>query len=166
MIFPDFPADARVWLYTARDPLTPGAEAALLGALRSFFGAWRSHGRIVRGEAAVLDHRFIAVTATVEGGSISGCGIDQHVREVERVAAEQGLAWASGLDVAYRDANGAVRMATRAAFRALGHAGEVGADTPVFALDVNTLEALQSDFERPAAASWHAGLLPMTAIPT
>lgn len=159
-LFPALPPDALAWVYVSEAPIPD----ALADAFRSFLPSWTSHGRRVHGDAAVLGGHALVVAAHVPGGAISGCGIDAHVREVERLGAAHGLRWASGADVAYRDDAGRVRVVTRAAFKAAGRDGIVTARTAVLGVTPGTVSALrEGDFERPAAASWHARLLPHTA---
>ncbi len=117
------PDDARAWVYVTAEPLTDAAAQGIEAGLAAFFGDWRSHGRTVRGGAEVREGRIVVVAAHVDGGDISGCGIDQHVRVLDRLLGEHGAALADVLTVVYRDRSGAIRTASRPEFRRLREAG-------------------------------------------
>lgn len=119
------PDDARVWIYATASTLSDAAAQAIDRGLVEFFRAWRSHGRIVRGAAGVFENRVIVVVAHIDGGDISGCGIDQHVRVLDGLLSEHGAALADVLTVVYRDRSGLLRTASRPEFRRLREAGEV-----------------------------------------
>ena len=156
-LFPPLSDHARLWIYAADRPLSEPEQADLLQPIRMFIGSWASHGRPVRGGADVWHGRFLLVAGEVEGGAISGCGIDASVRAVEAAGERLGIRWLSPLDVLYRDAVGAVRSLPRAAFRKLVRAGEVTAATPVFDLTLAALgDVRRGHLERPAGEAWHA----------
>ena len=134
------PDDARVWLYATAAPLSDASADAIATGLGAFFTGWKSHGRTVRGGAEVIGDRLIAVAATVDGGNISGCGIDQHVRVLDTLLADTGAALADALAVVYRDAGGAVHVATRAEARRMR---EAGAGVAVIRRDVTRLGDLR-----------------------
>jgi hypothetical protein len=156
-LFPDFPADARLWVYAADAPLSDAQQQALHAKLDAFFADWTSHGRPVRGAAQVVADRFLLVAATLEGGDISGCGIDDSVHAVDALADDLGIAWLSPLHVFYRDAAGQVVACSRGTFQTRVEEGAVTADTPVFDPSITTVEALrEGQFEQPAGDAWHA----------
>ena len=159
--FAALPDDAVVWVHTAADPLTPAQQAALLDGLAAFFPTWTSHGRVVRGAATVADGRFLVAAGVTGPGDLSGCGKDALAREIDRLAAAAGVRWAAPLAVAYRAADGGVRVVDRPALRAHVAAGDVLATTPVFDPSLADLGALRArSFERPAAETWVATRLP------
>ncbi len=156
MLLPDLPDTARLWIFTADQPLSASTTEALQARIDAFFTEWASHGRAVTGAAAVLDDRFLAVAAHLDGG-VSGCGIDSMTHAVEEIARELGFGWADGLQIAYRAADGTVQVVPRPTFRALVRDGAVTADTPVFVTTLDSLGDLRAGgIERPAAESWHA----------
>ena len=150
------PDDARLWVFTASQPLGDSTRQTLHERVTDFLERWASHGRPVPGDATVLHDRFLVVAAHLVGG-VSGCGIDSLVHAVEEIGAELGVTWADGLHLAYRDAEGKVQTVPRPVFRSLVRKGVVTADTPVFVTTLETLGDLRADgLERPAGDSWHA----------
>jgi hypothetical protein len=155
MLPPTLPDDARLWVFTANRTLSDGEEARLRDLLDPFIAQWTSHGRSVPGGAVVYERRFALVGAHLQGG-VSGCGIDSLVHAVEAAGAEIGVEWVDGLNVVFRDADGAIRVLPRPAFRQLARDGAVTAATRVFDTTVGTVGALRRDgLERPAGSTWH-----------
>ncbi len=155
--FPTLPPDTRAWVYASTAPIPRLVQRALLDGLGAFFVRWTSHGRAVAGQAAILEGHFLVLAAALDG-LISGCGIDKLDHAVRDLAARLGLTFTSSLDVAYRDASGAVQMVPRGTFRRMAAEGTVGAATPVFNTALSTVADLDA-FEQPAGASWQASLL-------
>lgn len=156
-LFPNLPDDARCWVHTAAEPLSEDVQAALVDRIESFISSWTSHDRPVTGRAAVVADRFLVLAAVVEGGEISGCGIDSAVHAIENAAADLQVDWAPSLHVVYRAPDGAVKTLPRPQFRQRVEEGAVTAETSVFDPSVTTLGAVRhGDFERPAGTSWHA----------
>ncbi len=155
-LFPNLPDHARLWVYVVTEPLSDPVQAQLKQQLGAFLDGWTSHQRSVRGQATVQEDRIVMIAATVDGGSVSGCGIDASVNALEEAAGDLGISWASPLDIVYRDASGRVCVTSRPAFRTLVSSGDVTGDTPVFDPSITRLDALRSgEFERPASDSWH-----------
>ncbi|HHP7239238.1 hypothetical protein [Longibacter sp.] len=155
--FPELPDKARLWIYTAADPLSEAEQSEVLDRLEGFMDSWTSHNRPVQARAAIQDDRFVILAATVADGDVSGCGIDASVHAVDEVASDLGIAWASPLDVLYRDVEGLVHSVSRADFRQHVSDNRVDTSTPVFDPSITTLGALRDgEFEQPAGAAWHA----------
>ena len=154
--FSSFADDARLWVHVTDRPLTAGEQQALKESVERFIDGWDTHGRTVRGAIDVQDDRFLLLAATVEDGSISGCGIDASAHALEDIAQQIGFGWVPALHVLYRDENGDVQSCSRPAFRAKVEEGAITAQTPVFDPSVTRVGALREGaFERPAGASWH-----------
>lgn len=162
-LFPDLPDAARVWVQVADRPLSGDEQRALMERLEAFATTWRHHRYAVESGFVLTEGRLLIVAGHIAEDAIGGCGIDAVVNQMDRAAAALGFGWAGPLDVAYRDAEGHVRTASRARFRALATEGAVTAATPVLDPSLTTLGALRrGDLERPAAESWHARVFRLT----
>lgn len=158
------PDDARLWIYAADRPLTADEQRHVVESLGTFLANWSSHRRPVRGEAHLLDDRFLMIAGDIPGGDISGCGIDASVHALEAASSELGFGWASALTLFYRDEEGRVQGVSRRAFKQLAEAGRVTGATPVFELSLPTVGDFRSGrFERPAGESWHAAAFGLNA---
>ena len=169
------PDAARVWLYLADRPLAPTEQTAAVEAMERFFASWHTHRIPVSGAAAVLYDRVLVVAGAIAGaegeaaGDLSGCGIDQHVREVERVGAALGVAWLGGMHVALAPAADAasgpdeLRVLPRAEARAGLAAGTISPGSRVLDTAVPSLGAVRrGEALRPLAGSPFARWLPGT----
>lgn len=163
-LFPSLPDHTRLWVYVAAEPLSDDVQDQLRKQLDAFLAGWTSHQYPVRGQASVQDDRIVMIAATVDGGTVSGCGIDASVNALEEAASDLGISWASPLDIVYRDANGRVCVASRSAFRTLVSNNDITGATPVFDPSITRLEALRAgEFERPAVDSWHSRIFQIPA---
>lgn len=163
-LFSDFPDSTRLWVYVAAEPLSEDVQEALQHRLDAFLDGWVSHQRPVRGRAVIRDNRVVMIAATVEGGNVSGCGIDASVHALDEASVDLDISWAGPLDIVYRDAAGDVCVTSRSAFRDLVAEGEVTGETPVLDPSVTRVEAVRTGaFEREAADSWHARIFKIPA---
>ncbi|HRR09748.1 MAG TPA: hypothetical protein PLO56_13740 [Rhodothermales bacterium] len=165
MQFSALPPDAQVWVYIANRPLSTEVQQAVLEHLKVFFAAWKSHGRPVRGAARFWADRFLCVGAFIEGGTISGCGIDASAHAISALPEVFGFTWESPLKVFYRDSTGAIQSVPRAVFRKMVQEKHVGSETIVFNPGITEVEALENQsFELPLKDAWHAKVFRLPAV--
>lgn len=159
--FEHLPDEADCWIYAADRELTSDEVDFLQDLFSSFEKEWSSHGRRVRGACSVVERRLIVVAAHVENGDISGCGIDKSLHLLQEAAASRSFSWASALNIVFKGNDGRLQIVPRRQFKHLAYEGQVSAETEVVDLSIRSLAALREHgLLRPAAASWHARLLP------
>lgn len=152
----DVPDNARLWIIAADRPLTDREQAEIAERLDTFFERWESHGRNVEARSTIEHDRFIVITAFVPGSSVSGCGIDASVRELDEIAQRVGFSRVPALDVLYLD-KGEVRNVSRSEFSRLVEQGAVTENTTVFDTSLTSAaDWKQGRFESPVSRSWHA----------
>lgn len=164
--FATLPDDARLWVFAAADCVPDRAAPPLLDAVDAFLATWAAHGAPLRAARDWRDDRFLAVAVDQRTAGASGCSIDGLFRALQSLEPTLGTTLLGGGRVYWRDAAGAVRVGTRAAFRASAASGALTPATLVFDTTVTTVGAWRTRFERPLAESWHAqvaGLLPAGA---
>lgn len=157
--FSQLPDDARLWVFAAAAPVLGGAAVNMLDIVDRSLDVWKAHGTPLVCARDWRDDRFLAVAADEHATGATGCSIDALFRRVSELEAVAGTTLVTSGPVFWRDASGVVQMSERPAFRALGAAGEVTGETPVFDTTVLTAGAWRTGFERRAADSWHARLL-------
>ena len=151
------PDDANVWVYPVARDLTAAEQDAVVENFQPFLDAWSSHGRRVHGAVAVLFGRFSVVAAKVDGGDISGCGIDASVHALTPTAEKLGFSICGPLDIHYKTADGSIVSVDRLTFKLAADGGLVDGSTIVYTGDVRTLGDLRtSGLDRVARDSWHA----------
>ncbi|HEY3288305.1 MAG TPA: hypothetical protein VGJ96_14390 [Gemmatimonadaceae bacterium] len=158
--FSELPADARVWLFGAAAPVDDVDARRVLTAVDSFLLTWKAHGQPLYAARDWRDERFLAVGVDTSREGASGCSIDGLYRALKQLEAGIGTTLLDSSLVYYRDAAGFVHALTRDDFSLLARAGHVGADTAVMDLSITDAGSYRAHFERRAADSWHAALLP------
>ena len=159
--FASLPDDGRVWVFGAASELTEPASARLLDAVDDFLEQWNAHGSPLVCARELREGRFLAIGVDQSTAGASGCSIDGLFRTLARLESDLGTTLLGGGRVYYRDAQGKVNAATRAAFNQLAREGQVGPDTLAFDTSITSVSAWRGQFERPISQSWHAQLLPI-----
>jgi hypothetical protein len=153
--FPNFPDDARLWVYALSRPLTSDELGRVTAELSAFVPTWNSHGAPVHGAYEILEHRFVLIAGYVDAG-IGGCSTDSMVRVMKQLR-EAGI---DGFDrslVFFRDAAGKVQAVRRDDFQQLVGTGQVDAHTVVFDPTIQVVGDLRRGaFETTFGRSWHA----------
>lgn len=165
MALDDLPEGSRVWVFGADRSLDSDETAHLLDGMHRFLEDWTAHRRELEASLDWLHHRFLVVGVDGSATGASGCSIDGLMRRLREMEEEIGASLVDTAPVWFRDprADGRIRTVSRGRFRELADEGVVGPGTPVFDLGVERVEEVRGDrWERPAAESWHASLLPDT----
>jgi len=158
--FRQLPGEARVWIFAAGEPLTGDNADALLAATDDYLDSWQAHGLPLTCARDWRDDRFLAIGVDQRDAHASGCSIDGLFRVLQRLEPALGTSLVVGGRVFYRDADGTIACASRADFATRAQAGSIADATPVFDTSITVASAYRERFEQPAAASWHAALLP------
>ncbi len=154
-LFPNFPDDAKLWVYAFARPLSAEDRARVEEELSAFVPSWNSHGAPVHGAFEVVNDRFLMIAGYVDGG-VGGCSTDSMVRVMKQLRA----AGIDGFDrslVFFRDAQQNVQSVKRDDFQAMVGAGQIDANTIVFDPTIQLVQDLRRGaFETTFAKSWHA----------
>ncbi len=155
-LFPDFPDEARLWVYPLAKPLSADERTRVAESLDAFLNGWASHGTPVHGAYALLDDRFVLIAGYVDDG-VSGCSTDSMVRVMKKLREESGIDGFDRTLVFFRDSANRVQAVSREDFKQLVEAGNVDANTPVFDATIQFIGDLRrGGFETSFAKSWHA----------
>ena len=157
--FAQLPDDARVWVFASDRPVTGPEAERLLGEVDGFLARWAAHGQPLTAAREWASDRFLAVAVDQRDAHASGCSIDGLFRTLQQVGREIDANLVGGGRVYFRDPAGAIHAVPRAEFSTRAARGEVTPETLVFDPTVATAGDWRARFERPAGASWHAGLL-------
>ncbi|HET6462888.1 MAG TPA: hypothetical protein VFH33_03725 [Candidatus Krumholzibacteria bacterium] len=154
-LFPNFPEDAKLWVYAMPRPLTDEQRKLVTSRLVEFVTQWQSHGTPVHGAFDIIENQFVLIAGYVDDG-VSGCSTDSMVRVMKQLR-EEGL---DGFDrswVYYRDGEGRIHSVTRSMFQGLVTDGKIGADTVVFDPTIQFVGDLRGGgFETNFSKSWHS----------
>lgn len=159
----ELPDEARVWIFGAVRPVSPGDRDRVLEHTRRFVEDWTAHASELRAGVGWREDRFLAVAVDEGVESASGCSIDALLRHVKQMEEELGTRLTDRAPVWFRDPerDGTIRSVDRSTFRELAREGKVGPETLVFDPTVQRLGALRrGEWELAAEDSWHGRLLP------
>lgn len=158
--FLELPSESRVWLFGAAAPIDDVDEKRLLAAVDGFLLTWAAHGQALWCARDWREERFLAIGVDTSREGASGCSIDGLFRTLKAIEGGIGTTLLDNSLVYHRDVAGFVHALSREDFSHLGRHGQVGPETPVFDLSLVDAEGYRERFERRAADSWHAALLP------
>lgn len=161
--FQTLPGDARVWVFASDRALTGRDAAALLEQVDGFLSQWKAHGAPLRCARDWRDDHFLAIGVDPTVEQASGCSIDGLFRGLRLLEETLDTGLVAGGRVFVRDQQGHPRRLERRDIAALAARGEFDATTPVFDTSITTARDWRTTFERPAAESWVASLLPSHA---
>jgi hypothetical protein len=154
--FDALPTHGRLWVFPSSRQLSEGEVDVLLEAVDAFLDGWAAHGAPLRSGREVTAGRFLLVGVDEDAEAPSGCSIDALVNRLRALGSEMGADLVDHEPVFYRDGR-VVRSASRAEFRAMVAAGEVGPETRVFDTTLTRIRDLRErGLERPVRESWHA----------
>ncbi len=157
--FASLPSSARVWIFSAGQPLTGAPAAQLLAHVDDYLARWQAHGHALTCARDWRHDQFLAVAVDQTNAFASGCSIDGLFRALQSLQQSLGTTLVGGSRVHYRNASGAIQSATRDEFSTLGAAGAVGDRTPVFDSTVATAGEWRDRFETELGRAWHRELV-------
>ncbi|MEP7382910.1 MAG: hypothetical protein ABI910_14565 [Gemmatimonadota bacterium] len=157
--FATLPADARVWVFAASDPLSDDLSAPLLRQVDAYLTQWAAHGAPLTSAREWRDRHFLLIGVDQSTAGASGCSIDALFHILRGLERSLGTSLVGGGRLFYRDARGEVQCVDRATFSSRARAGEIGGDTEVFDTTLTTAGEIREHFARSASSSWHAQLV-------
>ncbi|MBL8961957.1 MAG: hypothetical protein JNJ98_18995 [Gemmatimonadetes bacterium] len=155
--FAHLPDDARVWVFGASHPISADGETDLLTSVDAWLDQWAAHGTPLTCARDWTHGRFLAIGVDQRSAGASGCSIDALFRVLQQVQGTLGTSFLGGGLVFFRNDEGQLTCADRAAFAVTPG---LGAHTLVYDTAVTTAAAYRSRFELPLGESWHAALRP------
>jgi hypothetical protein len=158
--FTQLPDNARVWVFASDRALTDDDARTLLDQVDGFLAQWKAHGAPLRCAREWRDEHFLAIGVDPTVEQASGCSIDGLFRGLRALEETLGTRLVAGGRVFYRGREGRPRVAERRELTVLAEGGELDSGTHVFDTTVTSAHDWRTRFERPAADSWVASLLP------
>lgn len=88
MIFPDFPENSKVWIYTANRELTENDKQIIEDEMSKFLPIWAAHGNSLFGAYTIEFDCFLILVVDENQASASGCSIDASVHFLKELGAK------------------------------------------------------------------------------
>lgn len=157
--FSSLPDDARVWVFGTADALGPEAESLLLETVDRYLGDWCAHGLPLTVAREWRDSRFLAIGVDQRDEHASGCSLDALFRLIRSLEPRLGTSLLGNSRVYFRTRDGCIQATDRQGFAALAGEGEIGPESRVFDLSVQSAGEWRNRFEANAADTWHRALI-------
>jgi hypothetical protein len=149
------PSAARVWIYQANTSLEQPTQKYILERTKAFIDSWDSHGRSLKGSAAIYYNYFLVMAVDETYAGVSGCSIDKSVHFLKELSQESGIDFFDRSRQAFIQ-NGDIVVENFRDLKTHINAGMIKKDTLTFDNTVTTLEEFYSSWQVPAGESWLA----------
>lgn len=147
----------RIWIYQSNRFLQVEELDRIEHILREFVVQWTAHGNQLAGSFAVRYNLFLMLMVDEEKAMVTGCSIDKSVHLLKKIEQELGISLFDRLQIAYREpSEGVITLTSRDDFARLLKDGEINENTVVFNNMLTSSDEVESKWEVPLKASWHA----------
>ncbi len=154
----------RIWIYQADRKLTESEQDQVKSTLEAFTSQWKAHGKKLAASAEIRYGIFVILMVNDSIEAPSGCSIDKSVYLLKDLEEELGVGFFDRMRIAYRvPGSKSIELATKAEFEKLIQEGVVNLDTHVFNNLIQDYGELDTKWEVPISASWHAKYFGMIA---
>ncbi|WP_242926342.1 hypothetical protein [Pontibacter vulgaris] len=151
--FDELPPHARLWIYQANRPLTEVEQTEIKPLLQAFATEWSSHGTGLQASAKLLHGQFLVLANNESATAASGCSIDKSVNFVRELEQRFEVSFFDRTQLAFLN-KGQVQLVSISELKNKVATGDIKEDTLYFDTLVNNYEDLQTEWPRPARASW------------
>ena len=155
-------ANSRVWVYQSDRPFTQVEEIDIQERLDRFIGDWQAHGHQLAAAFEIRYSRFIILFVDEEIAGATGCSIDKSVNLMKTIEQEFKVQLFNRFNIAYRE-NQEVLSCEREEFEKLIATGKINENSIVFNNLIQTKAELETAWEVPFKASWHARVFTLIA---
>ena len=152
--FKDLPDNARVWIYQANRSFTEAELEEVQSRLDDFVTQWTVHGSDLQAGYIIKYKRFIVLGLDQQVNAASGCSIDASVHFIQQLEKDYNVDLLDKMNVSYKQGE-FIAYKTLSDFRKMAKNRSVSPKTIVFNNLVNNKAEFLSDWEVPAAESWH-----------
>lgn len=88
---PNFPDEARVWIYQSNRAFSNEEEKEINENIESFISGWNTHGNEVSGFGHLFFKQFIVLIADETSFGVSGCSTDSSIRFIRQIENKFGV---------------------------------------------------------------------------
>ena len=156
--FENLPDSSRVWIYQANRSFTNEELEEIQSRLDQFVTQWTAHGAELKAGYLIKYKRFIVLALDQQINAASGCSIDASVHFIQQLEKDYNVDLLDKMNVSYKQGE-FVAYKSLTDFRKMAKQKAVSPKTIVFNNLVNNKAEFLSDWEVPAAESWHKRFL-------
>lgn len=152
------PDTSRVWIYQSDREFT-SKEVEFIGAkAEEFINTWTRHGDNLKGSFTIKYNQFLVLAVDESFKNVSGCSIDSSVRFIQQIEKDLHVDLMNKMNVTFKDENN-INILKLADFQHFAKEKKITSETIVFNNMIQTKEDFESNWEIPAAQSWHKRFL-------
>lgn len=156
--FNELPNTSKVWVYQAKEPLSPQLKEDIIAIGTDFINSWESHGSDIPSSIDIFYNQFVVITADDCGDGLCGRAKDAQVRLMQQLEMQLKVVLTDRMLTAYK-ANETVVSLDFNTFKNLAKNNEITTETIVFNNLIETKEEFISNWETAAKNSWHKQFL-------
>ena len=150
--FENLPKTSRVWVYQSNRDLAQAESKDLENRLKNFVETWQAHKQDLKGSAKILKNRFLILALDESYNKASGCSIDASVHFLHSLEVEFDLVlFGRSLYFLHQ---GNIETITIPEIQKAIQDQKIKKETTIFNNLVNTIEALETNWESKAENSW------------
>ncbi len=156
--FNELPNSSKVWIYQAKEPLTPSLKDEIIAIGTDFINSWESHGSSIPSSIDIFHNQFVLITADDCGDGLCGRAKDAQVRLMQQLEMQLKVVLTERMLTAYKENDNVISLNFND-FKALAKNKTITPDTIVFNNLIETKEDFIVNWETPAKNSWHQQFL-------
>ena len=165
-MFVDFdllPPTARLWVYQANRPFTPGEERQLKAELSAFCDQWATHNKALRTSYSIERNQFLLMAVDDNHMLASGCSIDDSVHRVQEIGRNLGVDFFDRSQIAFLE-NDQVILVPLTELKSRFASGTLQPDQLTFTPQVTSKGEWDNKGLVPAEKSWVARFFPKPSL--
>jgi len=151
--FNSLPIKSRIWVYQSNKYFANNNINKIKTLIEPFVDNWQRHGKDLKASYKIFYNQFI-VLAVDESNEVSGCSIDASMHVIQQIEQEFKADLTNKLQVAFRDGDN-INTVSITDFKKYITLLKINRETIVFNNMVDSISALQTQWEVPAKKSWH-----------
>ena len=154
--FDQLPVTARVWIYPANRSFSEDEIVEIKEKAEVFLEQWTAHGAHLQAGIDIPYDRFIVLGLNESAQSASGCSIDASVHFIQSLEERFKVTLLDKMNVTFRKIDSAIAHMSLIDFRKQAKKKLLDAKVIVFNNLVLNKNEYQTQWEVPAAESWHS----------
>ncbi len=149
----NLPPTARVWIYSAKRPLTEVESSEIKKRLAVFTKEWNAHGAQMEADFTILDDTFLILGANEDVTQASGCSIDKAVRIFQDISNDFDLGLFDRTKIYFESEDNLFYFNFFETEKLLEHKS-INADTIVYDSTVDSVAKLKNNFRTELKNTW------------
>ena len=153
--FDQLPDSSRIWIYQCNRTFSEKEQTEITAALKEFIDAWGTHGTPLKAGFKTPYNRFIVIAVDQAHQAPSGCSIDASVHLIQGFEQKFDVVLMDNMNVSFKHGE-FIAYKPLKDFKQMAKDKSISAKTIVFNNLVTTKAEFESNWEVPAAESWHS----------